>query len=150
MDLKEIVTVSGQPGLFKFISEGKNLLIVESLESGQRIPVHTNNRVSSLEEIAVFTDTEDKPLKNILVEIHAKLDGKPLDDPKKLSSAQIKEQFGELVPDFDRDRVYVSDMKKLFLWYNILVSWGQLDWSLPVEPEAPAAEPEAEAEGQDS
>ncbi|MFO7616914.1 MAG: DUF5606 domain-containing protein [Bacteroidales bacterium] len=150
MDLKEIVTVSGQPGLYKFISEGKNLLIVESLETGQRMPVHTNNRVSSLEEIAVFTDAEDKPLKNVLAEIHSRKEGKELDDPKALSSAQIKELFGELVPDYDRDRVYVSDMKKLFLWYNILIRWGQLDWSLTSDEETAEPGPETGGEDQDS
>ncbi|MCK9325234.1 MAG: DUF5606 domain-containing protein [Bacteroidales bacterium] len=151
MDLKEIVTVSGQPGLFRFISEGKNLLIVESLESGQRMPVHQNSRVSSLEEIAVFTHTEDKPLKEILVEVYTKNEGKPLSDPKKLTSEQIKATFEELVPDYDKDRVYVSDMKKLILWYNLLIQWGKLDWSLPAEEEnQPTSEQESGEKDQES
>ena len=115
------------------------------------MPVHQNSRVSSLEEIAVFTHTEDKPLKEILVEVYTKNEGKPLSDPKKLTSEQIKATFEELVPDYDKDRVYVSDMKKLILWYNLLIQWGKLDWSLPAEEEnQPTSEQEAGEKDQES
>jgi hypothetical protein len=144
MDLKDFLAVSGKPGLFKMVSQGKSILIAENVETGQRIPIHSTNRVSSLEEIAVFTDSEDKPLKDILFDIYQKKDGKAVFDPRQASEQEIREFFAEAVPEYDRQKVYLSDMKKIILWYNILVTKGSIEWKAS-EPET-GAETESEAE----
>ena len=135
MDIKDFIAISGQPGLFKMISQGKSLLIAENLQTGQRIPVHGSAQVSSMEEIAVFTDSEDKPLKEIFLEIYQKEEGKTILDPKKSTDDQIRTYFASILPNYDTRKVYVSDMKKIYTWYNILVSSGKIDWTA-TEPEA--------------
>jgi hypothetical protein len=130
MDIKDYIAISGQPGLFKMVTQGKNILIAENLATGQRIPVHTSSHVSSMEEIAVFTDTEDKPLKEVFFEIYQKEQGKPVLDPKKSTNDQIRDYFASVLPTYDRDKVYISDMKKIFTWYNILITSPDIDWSM--------------------
>ncbi len=127
MNIKDILTISGQPGLFKLVSQGKNAVIVENIETGKRMPSHANNRISALEDISVFTDSEELPLKELFIKIFTKENGQASDDPKKMSGEALKAYFTELVPDYDRDRVYVSDMKKAIQWYNLLTSKGMLD-----------------------
>ncbi|MCK5821786.1 MAG: DUF5606 domain-containing protein [Bacteroidales bacterium] len=126
MNIKDILTISGQPGLYKLISQGKNAVIVENLDTGKRMPSHANNRISALEDISVFTDSEELPLKDLFTKIFTKEDGQQAEDPKKMSGDALKAYFTELVPDYDRDRVYVSDMKKAIQWYNMLISKGML------------------------
>lgn len=121
MDLKDILTISGFPGLFKMVSQGKNAVIVENLETGKRMPAHARYRISSLEDIAIFTEIDDKPLKDIFLIIFEKEDKKQIEAPKKLSADELKAYFEEIVPDYDKDRVYTSDMKKALEWYNILI-----------------------------
>jgi hypothetical protein len=145
MDIKDYIAVSGQSGLFRLISQGKNILIAENLETGKRIPVHASSRVSSMEEIAIFTDTEDKPLKEVFFEMYTKEGGKPAGDPKKLTSEQVRSYFASVLPTYDRDKVYVSDMKKILSWYNILVEKTTIEWSLSAE-EVANNEPVVEAE----
>jgi hypothetical protein len=139
MDIKDFIAISGQPGLYKMVSQGKTLLIAESLETGVRMPVHATNHVSSMEEIAVFTKTEDKPLKEVFLKIHEMEGGKTILDPKKSTNDQIKGYFATVLPDYDQDKVYVSDMKKIFTWYNILVTAGNIDWT--ADPEVAEEEP---------
>lgn len=127
MDLKDILSISGQPGLYQIVSQGKNAIIVENLETGKRMPAHARHKISTLEDIAIFTDTEDKPLRDVFQVIYKKMEGKEFADPKKLSGSELKETFENLLPDYDRDRVYTSDMKKVLGWYNILVSKGMID-----------------------
>jgi hypothetical protein len=131
MDIKDFIAISGQPGLYKMVSQGKSILIAENLETGQRIPVHATSHVSSMEEIAIFTEKEDKPLKELFFEIYQKTDGKTVLDPKKSTNDQIREYFATILPTYDRIKVYVSDMKKIFTWYNILVTSGKTDWTAP-------------------
>ncbi len=126
MNIKDILTISGQPGLFKLISQGQNAVIVENLETGKRMPSHANNRISALKDISVFTDTEELPLKDLFTKIFEKENGEQTENPKKMSGDALKAYFAELVPDYDRDRVYVSDMKKAIQWYNQLISKGML------------------------
>ena len=126
MNIKDILTISGQPGLFKLVSQGKNAVIVENLETGKRMPSHANNRISALEDISVFTDSEELPLKELFTKIYEKENGQQTEDPKKMSGEALKAYFAEMVPDYDRDRVYVSDMKKAIQWYNLLTSKGML------------------------
>ncbi|HKM94713.1 MAG TPA: DUF5606 domain-containing protein [Prolixibacteraceae bacterium] len=117
--LKDILSISGQSGLFKVISKGSKNLIVESLLTGKRLPAHSTNKVISLDDIAIYTSNGEVPLKNVLKKIAEKEDSKPCIDPK-LPNDALKKYFLEVLPDYDQDRVYVSDIKKVLLWYTIL------------------------------
>lgn len=115
--MKGILAISGKPGLFKLITNAKNSIIVESLLDGKRMPAYATSKISSLEDISIFTLDGDVKL----AEVFASIFEKDLDiNPKKASSKQLKEAFSEVLPDYDEDRVYVSDIKKVFAWYNIL------------------------------
>jgi hypothetical protein len=105
MDIKDFISITGQPGLYKLVTQGKNVLIAESLETGKRIPVYTTSHVSSMEEIDVFTEGEDKPLKEVFYEIYKKEDGKTILDPKKSTNDQIRASFASVLPSFDRQKV---------------------------------------------
>lgn len=146
MDLKDFIAISGMPGLYKMISQGKNAVIVENLETGKRMPVHASNRISSLEEIAVFTQSEDKPLKEVLIALFGKESGKPCLDPKTATPDQLKEYLGSVLPDYDRLKVYVSDIKKILTWYNILITNGSVDFSETENKDAANEEKPAEKE----
>ena len=133
--LKEILTVSGRPGLFKLISRAKNMLIVESLLDGKRSPAYTSEKVVALSDIAIFTKESDIKLNEVLKKLCAKEEGKPCTlDPK--SDNQILRNFlAELVPDFDRDRVYPTDIRKIILWYNMLIDAGITNFEVEKEEE---------------
>lgn len=128
MDLTKILSIAGRSGLFKVISQTKNALIVESLSDQKRFPVFSHERMSTLEEISIFTTGEDKPLKEILKAFHDKLGQDPAPDPKSDPKA-LNAFFGETVPDYDKDRVYFSDIKKISGWYNQLLEHNLLDFS---------------------
>lgn len=129
MDLKDIFAISGKPGLYKFISQGRNnVMIVENLEDKKRTTAFTTAKISSLEDIAVFTDTEDMPLKDVLKAIYEKENGAASIDHKS-SGKVLEEYFLEIIPAYDRKRVYASDIKKVILWYNILRKQELLDFS---------------------
>jgi hypothetical protein len=120
--LKGILSISGKPGLYKMVTQGKNSIIVESLIDGKRIPAHSFAKVISLEDIAIFTETEEVPLAEVFkVIIEKEGDGNPAPDSKKISTDDLKAYFDEILPDYDRDRVYVSDMKKVLIWFNLLL-----------------------------
>ncbi len=121
MDLSKIMTVSGKPGLYKVIAQTRNGLIVESMQDGKRMPVFATDRSSALEDISVFTYEKDMPLKEVLWSIHQKYEGQEGPDPKA-SPDELKAAFEEILPDYDKDRVHVSDMKKIFAWYRILLA----------------------------
>lgn len=125
-----IIAVSGKPGLYKLLSRGNNNLIVETLDAAKkRLPIFASDRVTSLRDTAMYTDSEDKPLMQILDALYKKEDGKETSiDYKKASSAELREYFASFLPDFDRDRVHDSDIKKLLQWYNILVKNGITDF----------------------
>ena len=126
--LKGILAVSGHSGLFKMIAESKNNIIVESLETGKRMPVYSSSRISSLEDIAIYTDSEELPLKEVLKLIYDKEEGKAAISHKS-SPEKLKSYLADVLPSYDRDRVYVSDIKKVLLWYNILFEKEMLDFS---------------------
>lgn len=129
MDLKDIFSISGKPGLYKFISQGRNsVMIVENLEDKKRITAFTTAKISSLEDIAVFTDAEDMALKDVLKAIYEKENGAASIDHKS-SGKVLEEYFHEIIPAYDRKRVYASDIKKVILWYNILQKQELLDFS---------------------
>ncbi|SHI85942.1 hypothetical protein SAMN05444280_10727 [Tangfeifania diversioriginum] len=132
--LKGILAISGQPGLFKMVAESKNNIIVESLETGKRMPAYSTSKISALEDIAIFTDADDIPLKDVFKAISEKEDGGKTINHKS-SSKELRDYFGEVLPDYDRDRVYVSDIKKVLLWYNTLQEKDMLDFSEEEETE---------------
>lgn len=125
MDLSKIMSVSGKGGLFLSIGQTKNGLIVESLIDKKRFPVYVSDKVSTLEDISVFTSDKDVPLKDVLKKIYEKEKGGPCIDPKS-NDAKLKAYFTEILPDYDKERVYVSDMRKMFMWYNLLQSMDML------------------------
>lgn len=121
-----ILSISGKPGLYKLVSRGKMNLIVETVdETHKRIPVFATDRVTSLNDIAMYTDADDVPLPKILQSLYDKEEGKESQlNYKKCSSKELRDYFASILPDFDRDRVHDSDIKKLLQWYNILVKSG--------------------------
>lgn len=130
--LKGILAVSGQSGLFKKVAEGKNHIIAESLLTNKRMPVNSSSKVSSLEDIAIFTDSGEKPLKEVLKSIYDHENGGKSIDPK-VSDDELKKYFALVVPDYGRDKVYVSDIKKVISWYNILREKDMLDFTEEME-----------------
>jgi hypothetical protein len=114
--LKGILAISGQPGLFKMVTETKNSIIVESLLTGKRIPAYSTSKISALADISVFTETGEIQLKELLKRIQEC--GKMISP--NASSNEIKALFGEVLPEYDKDRVYASDIKKIFQWYQLL------------------------------
>ena len=133
MDLSKILSISGKPGLYLMVGEAKNNLIVESLIDGKKTPSFAHDRVSTLKEISVYTDTEDVPLEEVFKGIFDYTKGKPVENPKKSSGDTLKKTFIEILPDYDRDAVYVSDIKKIFTWFNLLLEKELLDFSEEAE-----------------
>lgn len=144
--LKEILAITGKPGLFKIVSHSGKSLIVEDLVSGKRFPVSMRDRVVSLGDIAMYTENDDKPLGEILDLIYAKEEGKKLDIKEIITSPGLKAKFEEYLPDFDKDRVHDSDVKKLFTWYNLLVDKGFTKFAEEKEEAKPESTPEKETE----
>ena len=144
MDLTKIVSISGKSGLFKVVSQGKNVVIVESLADQKRVPVFGHEKMSSLEEISVFTTGEDRPLKEVFKAFHEKLEGKPAADPKSENPVVLK-FFLEMVPDYSQEKVYVSDVRKMISWYNILAEHQLLDFTEEKEEQKDTADQAAEA-----
>ena len=138
-----ILAISGKPGLFKLISHGKNNLIVEALDAThRRQPAFATDRITSLNDIAMYTDSEDIPLMDVLENLKNLEGGKKASlDIKKASGDELREYFGKVLPDFDRERVHNSDIKKLLQWYNILVENGITDFK---EKEQPTEEEKAQ------
>lgn len=127
--LKTILSISGKPGLYKLISQGRNMLIVESLTDKKRFPAYGNEKIISLGDIAMYTDTDDVPLKDVFNAIKEKENGAAVAiDVKKASADELRAYLAEVLPTFDRDRVYPADIKKLIIWYNLLVSCGLTDF----------------------
>jgi uncharacterized protein DUF6852/uncharacterized protein DUF5606 len=138
--LKDILSISGHGGLFKFISQGRTGIIVESLEDKKRMNASASAKISALEDIAIFTDTEDLPLKDVFKAIFDKTNGEAAINHKS-SADELKKYFAEILPDYDRDRVYVSDIKKVINWYNILQKSEMLNFD---EEETDEVEEKAE------
>lgn len=122
--LKTILSISGRPGLFKLVNQGKNMLIVESLATGKRTPAYAHDKVISLGDIAIYTEDEDTPLADVFETIKEKNDGKPVDVKALGGDKEIRDYFATILPDFDDDRVYTNDIKKVFSWYNQLIAAG--------------------------
>lgn len=142
--LKKILSISGRPGLYKLVSYGKNMLIVESLADGKRFPVHTRDRVMSLGDISIFTTTDDVPLSQVLENIGKKYENKPVDAKGISTPEQYHEFIGGVLENWDEERVHNSDIKKIISWYNILIGAGITDFTTKEEDEATEAPAEEE------
>lgn len=140
--LREILAITGKPGLFKIVSHSGKTLIVEDLSFGKRFPVSPRERVVSLGDIAMYTESDDKPLGEILDVIYVKENGKNLDVKEIISGEGLKAKFAEYLPDFDKERVHDSDVKKLFTWYNLLVNSGFTKFTEEEAKEETASETE--------
>ncbi len=136
MKLQEILSISGQPGLFRYIARSRGGVIVESLADGKRTNASGSSKISSLAEIAIYTDAEDMPLWKVFESIRNHTEGKPAISHKSEPN-QLKRFFAEVLPDYDRERVHVSDIKKVVAWYNILTEAGMTDFSIEEEQETP-------------
>lgn len=140
--LKTILSISGRPGLYKLISQVKNMLIVESIDATKkRFPAYGNEKIISLADIAMYTGDAEVPLRDVLMSMKEKENGAAVSlNPKKANAEQLREYLATVLPDFDRERVYPGDIKKLISWYNILVANGLTEFK------EEATEEEAKAE----
>src|SRR3954471_125505 len=125
MNLTGIIAISGKPGLFKVVAQGKNNIIVESLEERKRFPAYAADRISALDDISIYTYDDDKPLKDIYTTIFEKENGGATIAHKE-DLAKLQSYLLEILPNYDQERVYPSDIKKLFQWYNLLHKAGEL------------------------
>ena len=134
--LKTILSISGKAGLYKLVSQGKNMLIVESISADKkRVPAYGNEKIISLADIAMYTDDAEVPLRKVFQAMKTKENGQIASlDPKKASGDELKAYLATVLPDFDRDRVYNGDIKKLIQWYNILINNGMDDFEDKEEP----------------
>ena len=139
-----ILSITGRPGLYKLLKQGRGMLIVESVDNEhRRMPVGERDKVVSLNDISIYTDEDDKPLMEVFEAIKAKENGEPAKfNPKPAQASELQAYFASVLPSYDRDRVFDNDLRKLFTWYNILVGNGITDF---VDEEEKPAEP-ADAE----
>ena len=140
--LKKILSVSGKPGLYKLVSQGKSMLIVEALTDGRRMPVYAREKIISLGDIAIYTDGDEVPLYEVLNSVKAKEEGKAVSsiDAARATPDELRAYMAEVLPNFDRERVYPTDIKRLLSWYNLLISAGITDF----DPQGSAEEEDVE------
>ena len=135
--LREILAITGKPGLYKLVSRGNNMLIIESLVDGKRMPTYARDKIVALSDVSMFTDADDIALSEVLTNAGKKEGLKPVAfDPKKVDNKALQAWFDEVLPNWDRDRVYPSDIRKLIQWYNILINAGITDFTVKEEEEA--------------
>jgi len=137
--LKDIMSISGHGGLFKYISQARNGIIVENLETEKRIQAFATMKVSSLEDIAIFTEDEEVKLEEVMEKIYNQEGGKPAIDHKS-DPTQLKSYFEKVLPEYDRERVYVSDIKKVIHWYNLLIKFDLLKFEVKKSAETKSSE----------
>ena len=131
--LKEILSIAGKPGLYKLISYGKSMLVVENLETKKRLPAYSRDRIVSLGDIAIYTTDEEVPLAQVMQNICQKYEAKAIDIKQYKTNDQLDEFFKEVLPNYDVDRVYKSDIKKMITWYNLLIGAGITDFTVKEE-----------------
>lgn len=128
MDLSNILVIAGKPDLSELVSQTKGGAVVKNLVTSMKYPVFKNDRISALGEIRIFTDNDEKPLQEVMQSIFKKLEGNTTPfDPKKADSKTMFDLLSEVLPDYDRERVHASDVKKIFSWYNVLLAAGKID-----------------------
>lgn len=133
--IKTILSIAGKPGLYKLVSRGNNMLIVESLTTGRRTPAYSRDKVVSLGDISIYTNEGDEPLSVIFETIKEKSGGQAV-DVKSLSDAEVRAAFQEILPDFDDERVYTNDIRKVYAWYNQLIAAGVTEFAEVDQEEA--------------
>lgn len=143
--LKEILSISGRPGLYRLVKYGNNIIIVENITDKKRSTAHSRDKVISLGDISMYTDNGDKPLWEVLDAIKTKYNAEPLDASKYKEPQALQEFFRGVVPDFDADRVYNTDIKKLISWYNLLINSGLTDFQPKEEEKTEEVKEEKEA-----
>ena len=127
-DLQKIFAITGYPGLFRHLSQGRNGIIVESMLNGKRMNAGGSMRVTALSDVAIYTDTEELPLRDVLIKISEKLQSAAAIDHKS-SLDELRKFFEEILPNYDRERFYPSHMKKVVEWYNLLQKNNLLDFA---------------------
>lgn len=134
--LETILAISGKPGLFRLVSRGNRSLIVETLDAAKhRMPAFATDKVISLADIAMYTDEGEVPLREVLNRVKEKENGQVASiNPKKASARELADYFAEVLPAYDRERVYTADIKKLISWYNLLVNAGMTDFTEQLKP----------------
>ncbi|MDR6967651.1 hypothetical protein J2X31_001663 [Flavobacterium arsenatis] len=145
MNLDKILAISGKPGLYALKVQTRSGFVAESLIDGKKITVGLRSNVSLLSEISIYTVSEEKPLVEVMRNIAIKEDNGPAPSHKE-DNATLVAYFAEILPDYDQDRVYPSDIKKVLNWYNMLQAKGMVSKEVPVKEEAPAEEAEATKE----
>lgn len=141
--IKGILSIAGRPGLYKLIQSGRGSLIVEQLTTGKRLPVQQRDRVISLADVSMYTNGDDVQLSEVLTSLCEVAGGKEV-DVKKVEDEGLREFFAKVLPDYDRERVHISDIRKLLSWYNQLIAAGITDFNDPADnDEAAESEPEA-------
>lgn len=127
---ERILTISGKPGLYRLISSGRNMFIVEMVDAAKkRMPVYNSESVVMLDDIAIYTDTEEVPLRKVFAKIYEKEAAVLPFDIKMATPEELVEYFEGIMPDYDRERVYLTHIKKMYSWYNILVSNGIVEFA---------------------
>jgi hypothetical protein len=126
--LKTILSISGKPGLFRLVSQGKNMLIVENIATKRRQPAYASDKVVSLGDIAIYTTDSDIPLADVLDKVKVSSNGQAVDVKALGDDAKVRDFFKTILPEYDEERVYTTDIRKLFSWYNQLVAAGITDF----------------------
>lgn len=134
--LKNVLSISGRPGLYRLVNRGKNMLIVESIATKKRMPAYAHDKIISLGDITMYTIDDDVPLGIVLENVKTKNIAQIIDIKAIGNDAAVREYFAEILPDFDREKVYTSDIKKLFTWYNQLIEAGITDFADKDEAES--------------
>ena len=136
-----VLTISGKPGLYRLLSHGRNMFIVECVDATKkRVPVYNSDQVVMLDDIAIYSDTEEIPLRNVFAKIYEKENGVLPFDLKMSTPEELVEYFATIIPDYDRERVYLTHIKKMYSWYNILVANGIVDFTAEEQESAEVAE----------
>ena len=131
---ERVLTISGKPGLYRLLSRGRNMLVVEVVDATKkRMPIHNTDKVVMLDDIAIYTDTEEIPLREVFKKIYEKEGAVLSIDLKMATPEELVAYFEEIMPDYDRERVYLTHIKKMYSWYNILVANGIVDFEEPAE-----------------
>ncbi len=147
--LKGIIAITGKPGLFRLLSRGRNALIVENIATGKRTPTYAHEKVVSLADITMYTEDGDMPLGEVMDKIKVYTNGEPIDVKALKSDADFRDLFEKILPSYDKERVYTTDIKKLFSWYNQLIAAGVTEFKdeeIAQDEAAEAAEAADEAQ----
>lgn len=140
MSLEKILAIGGKPGLYRLVTQTRTGLVAESLADGKKLSVGISNNVSVLSEIAIYTLEEELPLRTVFEKIQEKEAGKKTSVDHKAGKLALEEYFFEILPNYDEDRVYASDIKKVIRWYNLLLDNGITDFSDPESGESDSEE----------